>query len=216
MNRNILLTAVLTVLATYGCTTGTKTTNESTNTGMNINAMPANRDTGGHGNMDHPSMASSSNAASAPYDLQFLDTMAAHHQGAIDMAIPAETKAQHPEVSKLAKAIIADQKREIDQMKAWREKWFTGAASAINMEMPGMNDSMKGMDMKLLESASGNAFDLAFINQMIPHHEGAVVMAEQALQKSTKPEIKTLAAAIIRAQETEIDEMKRWRANWNK
>jgi len=31
-------------------------------------------------------MKSSPNAANAPYDLQFLDTMIAHHQGAVDMA----------------------------------------------------------------------------------------------------------------------------------
>jgi uncharacterized protein (DUF305 family) len=35
---------------------------------------------------DHAAMVSSPGAAEAPYDLQFIDTMIAHHQGAIDMA----------------------------------------------------------------------------------------------------------------------------------
>ena len=79
-----------------------------------------------------------------------------------------------------------------------------------------MADSMKDMDMKRLETASGDAFDLAFIEMMIPHHEGAVLMAKEALQKSQKEEIKTLANAIIKAQEAEIKKMKDWQAAWSK
>lgn len=86
----------------------------------------------------------------------------------------------------------------------------------MNMEMMGMNNSMKAMDMKMLGTLSGNDFDLAFIKQMIPHHEGAVAMAKEALQKSTKPEIKTLAGAIIKAQEAEVKQMKGWQTAWSK
>ncbi len=79
-----------------------------------------------------------------------------------------------------------------------------------------MMDSMKDMDMKTLEAASGKTYDLEFIKQMIPHHEGAVVMAQKALQKSQKPEIKTLANAIIKAQQTEIKQMKDWQTAWSR
>ena len=59
-------------------------------------------------------------------------------------------------------------------------------------------------------------FDLEFINQMTPHHDGAVAMAEEALQKSEKPEIKTLANQIIKAQEAEIKMMNEWKTKWSK
>ena len=169
-----------------------------------------------HGNMDHASMKSSPNASAAAYDLQFLDTMAAHHQGAIEMAGPCSAKAQHAEVKTLCGNIISSQQKEIGEMKAWRDKWFAGAAPAINMEMAGMADSMKGMDMKKLGTLSGNDFDLEFIKQMTPHHEGAVIMAKEAFQKSTKDEIKTLANAIIKDQESEIKQMKDWQTAWSK
>ena len=82
--------------------------------------------------------------------------------------------------------------------------------------MAGMAASMTGMDMKKLDSLSGKAFDLEFVKQMIPHHEGAVVMAKEALKRSKKDEIKTLAAVIIRDQQAEIQQMTGWQQEWNK
>ena len=165
--------------------------------------------------MDHSAMKSSPNAASQPYDLQFIDTMTAHHKGAVDMAKMVEGKTQNPDIKKFAAQIIADQEKEISQMKDWREKWFAGKPAAMNMEMPGMMDSMK-MDMAKLTNSKDKDFDLAFIDMMTPHHVGAVTMAKEALQKSEKAEIKTLAGQIIKAQEAEIKMMSEWKAKWSK
>lgn len=222
MKTNILLSTIISLaVIEFGCGTQSPMANTNSNMAMNSNAsnMPMNDSKMqgvNNGNMDHSMMQSSPNVASAPYDLQFLDTMAAHHQGAVDMAGPCSAKAQHAEVKTLCANIISSQQKEIAEMKTWRDKWFAGAAPAINMEMMGMNDSMKGMDMKMLGSLKGSEFDLAFIKQMIPHHEGAVTMAKEALQKSTKPEIKTLAGTIIKAQEAEIKQMKEWQTAWSK
>jgi uncharacterized protein (DUF305 family) len=177
------------------------------NTSANHSAMD-------HNGMDHSKM--DHGAASAPYDLQFLDTMVAHHQGAVDMAGPCTSRAQHAEIKTLCADIISSQQKEIADMKAWRDKWFPGSGPAVNMEMPGMADSMRGMDMKKLGTLSGNDFDLEFIKQMTPHHEGAITMAREALQKSTKADIKMLAGAIIKAQEAEITQMKGWQETWSK
>jgi len=69
----------------------------------------------------------------------------------------------------------------------------------------GMNHSM-AMD---LAPADAN-YDLRFIDAMTPHHQGAVEMAQEALKKSQRPEIKKLAQDIIAAQEREIKELKQW------
>jgi len=176
---------------------------------------PLKTETTEHGAMNHSEnhseMKSAPDAAAQPYDLQFLDTMIAHHQGAIAMAKPAAGKAQNADLKTLAAKIVADQEKEISQMKQWREQWFTGKPAALNMEMAGMTDSMKGMDMTKLGSSSGNAFDLEFINQMTTHHQGAIVMGREALQKAEHAEIKLLAGKIIKAQETEIKQMQTWK-----
>jgi uncharacterized protein (DUF305 family) len=190
--------------------------NQAANGNTALAADHSNHQNMDHGTMSHSEMQSSPDAAKAPFDLQFLDTMIAHHQGAVEMAKPAAAKAQHTEVKTLATSIFTDQEKEIAQMRRWREEWFSGNPSAVNMEMAGMMDSMKGMDMKNLESSAGNDFDLEFIGQMIPHHEGAIVMAKEALQKSQKEEIKKLANEIIKAQEAEIKQMKDWQTVWSK
>ena len=56
--------------------------------------------------------------------------------------------------------------------------------------------------------------DVAFMRDMIGHHEQAIVMARMALQRATRPEIRQLAGEIIAAQSAEIEQMKRWRAEW--
>jgi uncharacterized protein (DUF305 family) len=167
--------------------------------------------------MGHSEMTSDPNAASQPYDLQFIDTMSAHHQGAVEMAETVLRKSDNDELKTFARKIIDDQKKEIAQMKDWREKWYAGKPAAKNMEMTGMADSMKmmmGDDMKKWEASAGKDFDVQFLDMMTPHHVGAVVMAREALQKAEHPEIKTLANNIIKAQESEIKKMSDWKAKW--
>ncbi|MBK9154580.1 MAG: DUF305 domain-containing protein [Chloracidobacterium sp.] len=183
---------------------------------MNHNSMPMNSNMSG---MDHGSMQSSPNAASQPYDLQFIDTMTNHHQGAIEMAEMALKKSNNAELRAFAQKIIDDQKKEIAQMKDWREKWYAGKPEAVNMQMPGMMDSMKmmaGDEMKKMETASGKDFDVHFLDMMTPHHAGAVTMAKEALARAEHPEIKTLANQVIKEQEAEIKEMADWKSKWSK
>ena len=183
--------------------------------GMNHNSMPMNSNMP----MDHSNMKSDPNAASAPYDLQFIDTMTSHHSSAVEMAKMVDGRTENADLKKFAAQIISDQEKEIGQMKDWREKWFKGAPRAMNMEMSGMADSMKmmsGDEMKKMEAASGKDFDIHFLDMMTPHHAGAVMMAKEALSKAEHPEIKTLAGNIIKAQEAEIKMMNEWKAKWSK
>ncbi len=234
--KTIILTILLSAaaIAFAGCQTATNTANTNANARANTavvqnsNAnsmmnMNGNSMMNGNSNMSGMSgmsdMKSSPNAASQPYDLQFLDTMSAHHQSAIDMAKMVDGKSNNAELKAFAAKIIADQNKEIAQMKDWREKWYAGKPMAMNMEMPGMNDSMKmmmGGEMKKMEAATGKDFDIHFLDMMTPHHQGATTMAKEALTKAEHPEIKTLANQIIKAQEAEIKMMADWKAKWSK
>ena len=56
--------------------------------------------------------------------------------------------------------------------------------------------------------------DQHFIAEMIPHHEGAIEMAKVALTRSKRPEIVSLATAIIEAQQKEINNTREWHQSW--
>ncbi len=171
-------------------------------------------------------------------DQHFIVMMIPHHQGAVDMAELALTRAQHPEIKQLAETIIQDQNREIEQMQTWYQAWYgtdvpdmmqmgmmgnsAGSREGMmgNQEMMGGNSSqgMMGMhsmmigDLETLTDADD--FDQEFIRQMIPHHQMAVMMAQMVLNTGNKPEIQELAQTIITTQTTEIGQMQHWNQEW--
>lgn len=58
--------------------------------------------------------------------------------------------------------------------------------------------------------------DLRYINAMIAHHRGAMLLAEQALTQTQRPEIKDLSAMILKDEPKAIDELYAWKADWYK
>ena len=62
---------------------------------------------------------------------------------------------------------------------------------------------------------TGDQFDKAYLTDMIAHHQGALNMASQARELTTKAEIRTLADAILTSQATEVQQMMDWQQEWN-
>ena len=58
------------------------------------------------------------------YDKAFIDAMIPHHQSAVEMAQVALENSDNPKMKELAQNIISAQKREIEQMKQWRQQWY--------------------------------------------------------------------------------------------
>lgn len=157
----------------------------------------------------------------AEFDLRFIDGMILHHQGAIAMAEAVLQNSQRPEMKQLAEAVIAAQQGEIDQMQQWRQAWYPDAGTELVMYDAQMGHTMvmtpEMQTAMMMDGDLGKAdteFDLRFINAMIPHHEGALAMAEQVLEKSDRPELRQVAQNILDTQQAEIDQMKQWRQAW--
>jgi uncharacterized protein (DUF305 family) len=103
-------------------------------------------------------------------DSMFIEQMIPHHDDAIAMAELALTKAEHPEIKRLAEDIKRNQTAENAQMRAWYRTWF-GTEVPDSAGSSGMMGGMMGGgigDLKDLETAE--SFDKAFIEAMIPHH----------------------------------------------
>ena len=80
---------------------------------------------------------------------------------------------------------------------------------STRMHMGMMGDES---DMASLEQADD--FDKTFVEEMIPHHQMAVMMATMLKNGTTRPEMKKLAEDIISAQTKEIDQMRSWYKIW--
>ena len=162
---------------------------------------------------DQHAMTSSPNAAKAPYDHQFLDTMSSHHQGAMHMAQLVEERSAHDELKQMAKKMIGDQEKDIQQLQDWKKQWYAGKGDAVNMKMPGM-ESMKGMSMSKLAASKGEQFDTMFLDMMPKHHAGGIKMAKDALKNAKHQEIKDFSQKAIDSQNGEIAQMEKWKKDW--
>ena len=85
--------------------------------------------------------------------------------------------------------------------------------SAMQQElMQGMNQ----MHQDMMAAAQYKDPDVAFAAGMLPHHIGAVKMAEVELKYGKNPEMRKLAEDIINAQQAEIEQMQKWLKAHNK
>lgn len=152
------------------------------------------------------STADASGADFNDADVTFAQGMIPHHRQAVEMAKLAGDRAESQEVKDLAADIEAAQDPEIEQMAGWLEEWDQPMelGGMDSMEMGGMmsEDQMSG-----LEDATGAEFDAMFLEMMIEHHEGAIVMAQAEVDDGKNAEAVALAEAIIEAQQGEIETM---------
>ena len=142
-------------------------------------------------------------------DEMFAAGMIPHHEQALEMAdILLDKEGVDDRVVALAERIQAAQQPEIDLMTSWLEAW--GVDSDMG-DMPGMDHGSDGMmsddDMVALDAASGEDASALFLEQMVEHHEGAIVMSQQELDNGENAEALKLAQQIIDAQTAEITEM---------
>ncbi len=149
-----------------------------------------------------------------PFDLQFIDQMTMHHEGAIMSSEHMISDSERPELRQLAEDIQQSQSEQIEQMQEWREEWYPDAERTFGMMDPtrmeemmgdGMMEEMMGGSMR--EMMGGDATDEMFLEMMIPHHQMAVDMSEKALEEAEHPKLKDLARKIEDEQTAEIELM---------
>ncbi len=215
LGATVTLTAVLTACGTAsGPTAAATSTANPTST-----ASPAKSSGDG---MPMPS------APTGPHnqaDITFAQMMTVHHQGAIEMADLAPTRAANPKVKDLAIKIKAAQVPEITEMSGWLASWApetdmngmpnkttaamggmsgTNSGSSATAPMPGM---MSDAQLGQLKAATGTPFDKLFLQLMIAHHQGALEMAKTEKTSGQNPAAQALADSITASQTAEIATM---------
>ncbi|MFI7872826.1 DUF305 domain-containing protein [Streptomyces salinarius] len=177
---------------------------------------------GGSGDGDGPAGHNGHDATAAPSatasasqgqhnaaDVAFAKGMIPHHGQAVEMAGLAPDRAQSAEVKKLAADIEKAQDPEIRTLSGWLTSWGeeVPAEGAMDHSMHDMGGMMTAEEMTELENASGKAFDTAFMEMMIKHHEGAVEMAKTEQADGAYGPATKMAGEIISSQSAEIEQM---------
>lgn len=137
-------------------------------------------------------------------DLMFVQGMIPHHKQAMilsDYALDPLMKASAA-ILNLASQIKAAQGPEIKQLTDFLKTW--GQPMNMEMEMHGM---LTPAELDALKQLEGQEFDQAWLRSMIVHHKGAVMMANDVIQKGINSEVFALAKDIIDGQVKEINTM---------
>lgn len=155
-------------------------------------------------------------------DIEFMQGMIMHHGQAVEMTAMIKSRTQNKEIILIGAKISQSQSDEINFMRRWLEnrgeKTTMPMKEMPNMNMSGMNHSnhgdhqlMPGMltpkKMEALRKASGAEFDRLFLEGMIEHHEGALVMVKELFETAgagQDAEIFNFATDVDTGQRAEI------------
>lgn len=163
-----------------------------------------------------------------PVDVGFAQDMAVHHDQGVLLARLALSRAT-PTVRPVAEAVLLDQSAEVGLMRGWLRLWDAPAAAPDPMAWmghgnagdhgdhaghggTGQDATMPGMasseQVEELYALRGERFDTRFLQLMVRHHQGALLMTRAALDADALAVTHTAARAISTAQLEEIGAMR--------
>jgi uncharacterized protein (DUF305 family) len=140
-------------------------------------------------------------------DKDFVEMMVPHHQGAIDMAQAELSYGHNEKLRAMAQEIIVTQQEDIATMRfalvtlppfpsqftKQDERLFLARNNAAMAKM------MAGMKIR-----PSHHVDKDFVEMMVPHHQGAIDMAQAELSYGHSKPLRGIAQEIIATQQQQI------------
>jgi uncharacterized protein (DUF305 family) len=149
-----------------------------------------------------------------PADVRFMQNMIGHHAQALEMTALLPARTRNADMRKLAQRIEVSQADEIKMMQAWLKSRGVPlpdqhAHHMAGALMPGM---LTAAEMERLAAATGREFDRLFLEFMIKHHAGALVMVQELFASpggGQEAEMFAFTSDVDADQRMEIDRMRR-------
>jgi uncharacterized protein (DUF305 family) len=148
-----------------------------------------------------------------PADVKFMQGMIHHHAQAVDMTQLLATRTQSEDMKKLALRIELSQNDEMKMMRRWLEVRGQEIPGPHAHHMPGapmMPGMLTAEEMARLAAAKGTEFDRLFLEGMLKHHNGALIMVEELFKTpgaGQDSEIYAFASDVDADQRMEMDRM---------
>ena len=142
-------------------------------------------------------------------DVTFARDMSAHHAQAVDMALILRDRVEDEQLRLFLLDMALTQQTQIGQMQGWLAAWnvplsgpepiMGGQGEAMGMASQEQVNSLRHLPVEEAE--------VLFLQLMIRHHQGGVLMAEDILARNPRPQVARLAESIIAGQQSEIEYM---------
>jgi len=166
-----------------------------------------------------PSAAASTPAIDQwnPADTAFVQAMVLHRQQALQMANLVQGRTARPELLGLARRIRLAQDPEMAQLTARLRDRSPSVASGGVSDVSGgrwFAGMMATSQLRTLAATTGQRFDFLLVDMLLAHHNGAVVMAGEALADGGDPQVGKFAGSVLAGQRQEIGELTTWRRRW--
>lgn len=149
--------------------------------------------------------------------VRFARDMSYHHQQAVEMALLMRDRSEDPVLRQVLIDMALTQQAQIGEMTGWLETWslpVTGPEPPMtgtmvhDGEVMAMTPSMMGIqpqsEVNKLGELPVKDAEVLFLQLMIKHHRGAILMAQSALEQTQRGPVVRMANGIIAAQESEI------------
>jgi uncharacterized protein (DUF305 family) len=152
-------------------------------------------------------------------DTTYVQAMLWHHQQAQHMASLVQGRTTRPELRQLAASIRSGQRRDLAQLTAWLRargpvpsggvadrtggpagRWFAGMMAASQLQT--------------LAATRGQRFDFLFVDMLVEHYRGALVMADEVLTVGRDTQVELLAGRAITDSQRAIRQLTGWRRRW--
>nr|WP_246351276.1 DUF305 domain-containing protein [Deinobacterium chartae] len=141
----------------------------------------------------------------ASADVTFARDMSAHHAQAVQMSMILHARTHDPQLRTLALDIALTQQAQLGMMHGWLQAWNVPIAGRGPI-MRGMGESM-GMataeQIAALSSAPLEEAETLYLQLMLRHHQGGILMAEGAALEVRRPYLRELARKMVEGQRSE-------------
>jgi len=142
-----------------------------------------------------------------------------HQQQAQELASLVQGRTSRPELRRLALSIRTAQTSDVDRMTAWLRARDPAAGDYVvhsntqpaDRWFPGM---MARSQLRTLAATSGQRFDFLFVDMLVEHYKGGIVMADGVLADGRDAEVALLASRTVTYSQRAIGQLSSWRRRW--
>ena len=143
-------------------------------------------------------------------DRQILIDLAHRQNEGLQLVAPCISKAQNPELTSFCQQFTRDHQKSIQTLQDWLVSWYPQSKSSPPSEH---SDQFRRF-LEQMRTATGEAFDEAFLRGMRVHHRQLSEETQLCQMEASRTELKGFCSSETKGQEQEIEQLTRWICQW--